>query len=151
MAHWNADAFDNDQWAQLTRPTANFAEMGPCVRVHATAHTGYELKYDNGNKYMTRRVAGSGTTLASYNSGGVSTDDVMRFEVVGTTLTPKLNGVVDSDLGAQTDSSIASGSGGLFGYADSTGATGDDWSAGNMAAGGLSIPVAFYHYMHNAG
>src|SRR5262249_8343954 len=75
--------------------------------------------------------------LAS-TAAGLTDQDVMRLEVSSTTLTPKINGSLDSVLGAQTDSAIASGAAGICGFETGAGVTGDDWLADNLGSGASS-------------
>jgi hypothetical protein len=151
-AHWNADAFDNDQYAEGV--ATGFAgndgiAIGLAVRCHASADTYYGFygdSYSGSGSYLFKMVSGTwtqiGDTGANWEDG-----DTVWLEVEGTTLTPKVNGSTDPDIGAQTDSSIASGSAGLSGYNDGAANLIDDWEGGNLGAGpgGISIPVVIWH------
>ena len=70
-AHWNADTFAADQYAQVTLPatgTFNDAERGPAVRCAASGATYYGLYYSTGNLgslWRVKVVSGTWTELAS--------------------------------------------------------------------------------------
>ena len=151
-AHWNADSFNNDQYAELTliASVGPAVFIGPAVRCAASGGTYYGFYVSTAEKYLFKMVSGSFTTLASSSSNIPGANDVLRIEASGTTITPKVNGTTDSDLGAQTDSAISSGSAGICGYGSSSGTRGDDFEGGNVAAGGISVPVA-YHQLKQQG
>lgn len=139
-AHWNADSFNNDQYAQATVSAIGsgfFIGLG--VRESASGATYYGIYYDNGVGQLFKNVAGTWTQLGS-NSVGVSSSDVLRLEAAGTTITPKKNGATTGTPGAQTDSSISSGFAGLSCWGNSTGSRVDDWQGGNLGGGGPSGP-----------
>jgi hypothetical protein len=110
--------------------------------VAAAAHTGYNYCGHSTQKYLYKYVAGSQTTLTSTTSAGFSVSDDVRIETEGTTITPVLNGSTDSDLGAQTDSSISSGSAGVGGFSDTSSNRIDDWEGGNLAGAGETLSIA---------
>lgn len=132
-AHWNADTFDDDQYAEATYVAgqALFA-TGIAVRCHASAATYYGFYIDpfsGTNSYLFKQVAGSWTQIGS-NIGNPATSSVIRLEAEGTTLR-----VIDdgSTIRTSTDSSISSGYAGVAGYGDTTGARIDNWEGGNLA------------------
>jgi hypothetical protein len=60
------------------------------------------------------------------------------------------DGSEDTDLGAQTDSAIASGDAGVAGYGDATDIRLDDWEGGNLAAAAAvadAMPMAMRYQM----
>lgn len=139
-AHWNADAFNADQYAQLTLTALTSAvQIGPGVRMHASADTYYGF-YTDGVAYtqVVKMVGGTWTSLAESGPHG-SVGQVWRIEVSGTTITPIVNGSTHA-MGAVTDSSISSGSAGIIGFHTGTGTRGDDWEGGNL--GGTPPPTA---------
>lgn len=140
-AHWNADAFNNDQYAQviLVAVAAN-QWRGAAVRCHASTANYYGYYGSSADKLLFKLVSGSWTQIGSAGSAG-AVNDILRLEVSGTTLTPKLNGVTDSAIGAQTDSAIASGSAGIAGYGTQTTARLDDWEGGNLGAAADFPPI----------
>jgi len=136
LAHWNADAFADNQYAQL-KLTAGVASVyiGPAVRVAASAHTGYFCRAANNgassNILMYKVVAGSHTQLGTTYAFTWVDNKILYIEASGTSITCKLDGV--SVVGPITDGDIASGSGGITGY-DNGATYGDDWEAGNLSA-----------------
>ena len=141
-AHWNADSFDNDQYAQITVVALSAAELwnfiGVSVRAHASAATFYTFFGGSDGTYLYKQVAGSENQIGSV-AAAVSVNDVLKLTVSGTTLTPNKNGSTTGTPGAQTDSSIASGYAGLGGYSGDSGARtntrGDSWEGGNLSTG----------------
>jgi len=133
-AHWNADSFNNNQYAQA-KVTARSASgvVGAAVRCHASAATYYGYYTDSGASYLFKMVAGSWTQLGS-NAAALAVNDIIRIEANGTTITPKKNGSTTGTPGAQTDSAIASGYAGLSGYGNQTTARVDNFEGGNLAA-----------------
>lgn len=139
-AFWNADSFNNDQYAKVTL-IAELATpaVGPAVRcAGAGVATYYGLYNVTGGIYMFKMVAGTwtqlGTTIAS-----AAVNDVLKLSVSGTTLTYNLNGV---DRTTRTDSAIASGKAGVCGFDDNTGARMDNWEGGDIGGGATGQPTA---------
>lgn len=132
LAHWNADAFNADQYSQGTVVTQAGVVIGVAVRVHASAHTGYTLNVEAGNTTYFQKFVGGTETL--FDSGtGVANSSVLRIEASGTTITPLDDGATPAGLVAsQTDSAIASGSAGVSGYDDGTTTRLDNWEGGNL-------------------
>jgi len=98
--HWNADVFDNGQYAQAVAVAVAASNWrGPAVRCHASDATYYGYYGDTTTKFMFKSVAGTWTQIGS-TGGATSVNDVLRLEVSGTTLTPKINGALDSAVGA---------------------------------------------------
>jgi hypothetical protein len=156
FAHWNADSFDNDQYAEADVPASitpgDYQIIGVAVRCAASAVTAYCYSGCVGFSYLARVVAGTATTIADNGDGFDATDEI-RLEANGTTVTPILNGSTDSSLGAQTDATIASGYAGVCSWQETGNTTRrnsrvDNWEGGNLGAAGISIPVAMHHYMH---
>jgi hypothetical protein len=137
IAHWNADAFNADQYAQGTvvAYTGDWVATGVSVRCAASGETAYTVLYFHAPwKELGKYNATVYTSLASHDAL-IAVNDIVRLEVSGTTITPKVNGVTDADLGAQTDAALASGSAGVAGNSDTTAARLDSWSGGNLSAG----------------
>lgn len=148
LCHWNADAFDANQYAQVTMTAAgDYLYGGPAVRVHATDHTGYCIAADNSDGiFLSKVIDGDYTELAAYAAADAG--DVLRLEVSGTTLTVKKNG---GTLGTVVDSDISTGSGGLYGYwVDGLNRTDmrlDSFEAGNLAAAAIQPPRTMHQFM----
>lgn len=126
-------SWPNDQYSQvqLTTNVANSGTSSGCmVRISATTATFYTASIINGNLVLSKVVAGSFTSLATV-SYSFTNGDVMLFQVVGTTLSCYMNGVLKTTT---TDSSITSGFPGIF-MQTNTGTTGnvnsDNWSGGS--------------------
>ncbi len=129
-ANWTGDTFDNDQYSEGTITSlASGTYVGVLVRSNSSS-TYYGYYTDSGDAaYLFKMVAGSWTELGS--GGVLSATDTMRLEANGTTLTPKVNGSLDSDVGAQTDSAISSGDAGVTGYNNDSSYI-DDWTGDNL-------------------
>jgi len=146
-AHWNADSFDADQYAELTINAVTIGGflIGPAVRCHASAATWYEYYANSTEAYLASVVAGSWAQIGSAGDAW-SASDVARLEISGVdpgTLTPYINDVEDSSVGgAQTDSDIDSGYAGIAGYSGSTTSRGDNWEGGNLAGGPADLTIS---------
>ena len=139
-AHWTADAFANDHYAKGTISNiANASYVGLAVRAASgSTYTFYDYNGDGADgSYMSKYVSGSYTALGS--AGAVFTTSLaIELHVSGTTITPKRGGST-ADIGAQTDSSIASGSAGISGYGTATGSRLDNWEGGNIGSAAASV------------
>lgn len=143
LAGWNADSFDDDQYAEATVDAlASDIWIGLAVRcdVSTPEDDGYCWNSSTAYSWLGKLIDGVETQLG--NDGGAwGAAEVCRLEASGTTLTPMIDGSEEDPPGAQTDASLASGAAGVSGYGDSSLAQIDDWEGGNLAAG-ISIPVA---------
>lgn len=128
--YWNASTFPNNQYSQIE--LLNFDSItryqGVAVRMDVSSDTYYLYYASNAWRIVAKIVDGIYTSIGAYASSGVI--GTYKLEASGTTLTPYLNGSLDSDVGAQTDSSIASGSAGISAYGQRVVHTFDNWSAG---------------------
>jgi hypothetical protein len=141
-AHWNADSFNADQYAEATISAIGAARyIGVSVRNAASAATFYSWVGDSGDaSYLSKYVAGSYTDLGSGNT--FSASNVIRLEAEGTTITPYINGSTTGTPGAQTDSAISSGSAGVGGAGGSAYVSRiDDWQGGNLRSGQFGAVV----------
>jgi predicted GH43/DUF377 family glycosyl hydrolase len=121
-ALWNANAFTNDQWAEvLATPsggvnTGNNAFYGVCLRA-ASNDTFYGLQMNFGTTAsglnIFKVVSGTFTSLTVATWATGTNPYLMRGEVTGTTINMYLNGVLALTA---TDSSIASGSAGVWAF-----------------------------------
>lgn len=122
-------SWPDDQWAQIDRTVlATNGYMGPSVRVSETGSYNYIVKSDHRGIYKI--VGDTATELGSVliATGAVTA----KLEIVGTTLFPYIDGVLDSDSGSQTDASLSSGSAGIVGWGTYTADRSDNWEGGDM-------------------
>lgn len=138
-AHWNADSFNADQYASGTISNAGGNPVGPAVRCHTSSASYYGLYGDLSALYMFKYISPTWTQKGS-SGGACATNDTLKLEISGTTLTPYKNGGTISPPGAQTDSSIASGYAGITGYSSGTSQRFDTWEGGNL--GGAAVEGA---------
>lgn len=131
-ATWNANTFNNDQYAQVTAAaatgTGHFA--GVSVRGSTAAFTMTSIVWDSTDAYVSTWVAGSQTVVAG-PIAAPTTGQVVRIEAQGTTLRIYYDGV----LGGRTYTPAnmqSSGRPGMDGYNNSNTVRIDDWSAGNL-------------------
>ncbi len=151
---WNADAFNDDQYAFLTVTllTASLF-IGPAVRCSNSAATYYLYYWDNNDRYFAKMVAGTFTDLVTPQTGVTNnTGDVLRLEASGTTITALVNGVQDGSF-STTDASIASGDGGLCGWGQAFGSdtSGDTWEAGNLGGGTPTLDQEGFRWRNDDG
>lgn len=141
MAHWQGSSFANDQYAQATVAAIGSAgSIGVAVRcASGTTATGYVFYSDMYLSYLFKYVAGSFTQIGSTGQA-FAAGDVIRLEVIGTTLRPLINGSLWNQ-GEKTDSSISSGYAGIGGYGNSTTSRIDDWSGGDISTA-ISVNVS---------
>lgn len=129
MAHWNADAFSDDQYSEVVIASILSTRYpGAAVRVDASANTGYFCFENTTTLYLRKIIAGSETQLSSIAVTGAN-GDTIRLEVSGTSLSCYQNSVLK--LGPTSDSAIASGSSGIAVF--SSGSI-DSWEGGNLSS-----------------
>ena len=136
LAHWNADTFANDQYAQATVISLDAGgKNGVAVRVAASAGDGYALEFDTSTIKIVRLDAGVITELGASFTIPSSTDKI-RLEISGTILDYLLDtGSGFVSQGTRTDSTFSSGSAGVAGRGNTGSALIDDWEGGDLAAG----------------
>lgn len=132
VAFWNADSFGNNQFSQATIVSVSSSVNYVGIAVRCAVNTGYVFFTDgasgSGHSEISRLSGGTFTTIKAI-AATFATNDVIRLEVSGTTLSLYKNaGLVDT----ATDSNITSGAAGIYGYANGQG---DTWSADNLAGG----------------
>lgn len=132
-AFWNADTFPDDQWSQITVSAVTNDWVGVAVRASGTgaARNFYSFRATSSSNSpeweIFKEVAGVYTSLVTGNTpAGVVNGDVMKLVVQGTTLTGYINGTAVTPTA--TDSSLTSGSAGIYEYGSSPGLT--TWSGG---------------------
>lgn len=128
-------SFPDDQWAQITftqTETASGAQAGVALRVATGAATLYRIVVDgSGNFEIGRFISGSHTTIDTFTSS-VANGDVLRAEIVGSTIKVYING---TQVRSVNDSNISSGAPGMAFSgtgAPSTNTKMDDFSAGDF-------------------
>jgi hypothetical protein len=134
LAYYNAVTWPNDQYSQCTITNLGSSpnDIGPAVRVGASGTNAYCFYYDNGIFYLFKIVAGTVTVLQQVG-GTLAIYDVLRLEVLGTTLTAKRNG---TQILTATDSDLASGNAGLNGFGGASSPQhAAPWSGGSLIAG----------------
>lgn len=154
-AYWASDSFANDQYAQITMVSSNTGaneRLGVILRGGSgneaflirfrttTATRDFECYYWNSSG--TRIQIGTAYTPSeAFNNG-----DTMRLEIVGTTITLKL----DFGSGFVTETTFdgssgpSSGAAGVYIVSGTGNTTGDDWEGGDLAAGGVGNPWYYY-------
>lgn len=125
---WTADSFPNDQYSQATFiAEQTWWGTGIITRGSTTAQTCYYAVFQSGAVYFSKFVNGTFTDIGSA-SMSISSGDVMRLTSIGTTHTVYRNG---TQVAQWTDSSIASGSAGI--YCGGPNSIADTWSGGATA------------------
>lgn len=137
----NTQSWSNDQYSEITLKNSSMGALDySAVTVRASGTAGssnrYECMADGGGSdaRLRKLVTGSYTNLDT-DSVAFATNDVIRLEVTGTSLTCKKNGAT---ILTGTDSDLASGSPG-FGTPFNGGghdSQWDDWSGGDLGGGG---------------
>lgn len=137
MGCYSAVAAPNDGYAEVTVGTLleNNTDqgVGPMYRASRTVQTAYFVQ---GNTVQARfyKVVNGTFTQLGVDGPAVTTGDVIRITVSGTTITITQNGIVTMG-GPVTDASIASGDAGMFGAPSSGNNTVSLWSFGDLNAG----------------
>lgn len=138
-AFYNAVAFPNDQYSQITMASAESGGGGqgggPGVRM-ATSKNYYRLVGDKAastNWELAKKVAGTytqiGTATQSWSDG-----DTIYIEIKGTQIVTKKNG---TGFGSwATDSSLANGKAGITYSSTSSTWACDNWEGGDFAVAG---------------
>jgi len=130
LAHWNADTFSDNQYAQITVTGAGLT-VGVGVRMAASAATGYVfLIEDSSRMSINRWLAGTSVRIGTQiNTPIPAVGQVLRLEVTGHTLIGKVNGVTRVTA---SDSQIGSGWAGIIGVLNGATVLLDDWEGGDL-------------------
>lgn len=133
LCHWEGDTFNNNQYSQIVISAVVAAYRGPACRVASgtSTETGYGFYGSNNNTYLFKIVTATWTQLGS-TTAAVALNDVMKLTANGTTITPNKNGSTTGTPGAQTDSSISSGYGGMCGYSTDNTTRADNYEGGDV-------------------
>jgi hypothetical protein len=144
MVWGGAGTFTADQYSEATLVSSAAGTRYVGVVVRGTTGTTsatknyYYFRCSSTACILGKFVAGTNTTIATGNSPGTF-PVTARLEVVGTTLTPKINGSTPPGMSASyTDPDLSTGNPGVVASSASNAATLDDWSAGNL--GGTTPP-----------
>lgn len=139
FAFWDADTFDDDQYSEATAVALNASgHYWAAVVIRCSTndtcwmYTGAIKNGDYGGKELNKWVDGTVTYVENIYTVGWSVNDVIRIEADGDTITPYLNGSIDTDLGAVADGGINSGAAGIGGYGNTNDTRVDDWEGGNL-------------------
>lgn len=133
----------NDQFAQMTIAALSLTHMALYVRLTGDGGnnpaTGYKVGPNpnsaGNNSYRLYKVDG---TLLAASATIAAVSDVVNLEIVGTTITVRVNGSILSDL-TTTDATHASGNPGL--YIDDVVGKFSTWSAGSVTSGSAGGPL----------
>lgn len=135
VAHWSADTFANDQYAQGVWGTVIANPSSACVDVRISGSGTlkyYEFAASTGG-FANGLAYYDGTTWNTLTlTGGIANGDTMRISAVGTALTVTING--GATFTSATDANIASGFPGIHIYDEGATASVDDWLGGPIAA-----------------
>jgi hypothetical protein len=133
-AFWSANLFANDQFAEFSVTTSNGSGpvFSPAVRL--TSSGGYQCAFKSGIHNATGIYKTTGTSSTLLSAGvtqTVTSGDVLRCEVQGTTITQYYNGAA---LQAASDTTYTTGAPGFVNYSNATAASISihNWSGGNL-------------------
>ena len=142
-----AGTFTDNQYAQITlAKLAATSYAGVCVRAN-TSGTGYILAVASNEYYLVKRVSFSFVLMRAAGRT-FNTNDILRLEVSGTTLTAKQNGTA---FWTATDSDIPSGNPGVSAWSKSASnfSAGDDWEGGDLVTTTLqNFQYDWPHQLH---
>jgi hypothetical protein len=134
ISYYTALSLQADQFVEMRVSTAPGSDnLGMCMRCSGTGASfqGY-LVFVKNTEYDIYRVAGATPTFTAISGGNAGTfaaGDIIRGDVVGTSIRFYQNGTL---LKTVSDSNYSSGQPGL--YINNTVAIADDWNAGNIVA-----------------
>jgi hypothetical protein len=128
LAFWDADVFDDDQYAEVVYINDAGYWGGPVVRAAATR--GYWARTENSTTITLYRIDSSVSfnLLQTIGSLTISSGDVIRIEAEGTTIRVYQNGIQRGT--DQVDATYSSGSAGIASYTNN--AWLDDFEADNL-------------------
>jgi hypothetical protein len=136
-----AGTFSNDQYSQATLiSTSNTARYaGVLVRGTAGTTTGTKNFYffycSSSQCAAGKYVAGTVTNFFSGVAHGQTLPTTIRIEVLGTTISYKVNGTTPAGMSPVTDSSLTTGKPGVFSSSGTAGGSViDDWASGDVTA-----------------
>jgi len=128
----NSESYNADQWAQtVVESTGGGTPCGPAVRCSLSAATGYAIYVSgSGTIELVKVISGVQTPLATA-SVPYAAGKVVTLVAQGTTISAFFDGNMVCQV---TDSSIASGSAGLYSYGSGSSSLGvqKNFAAGNV-------------------
>jgi hypothetical protein len=147
-ALWTADSFEDDQYAAVTltlvhncASNSSGDSLGGGIGVAlrgASGGDGYFVCGANNRTIVVARISGVDTVLYD-DTPSWSDGDVLRAQVVGSTITVFRNDTQVAEVDA-SESAIASGHAGMFFLGGNFGTLRlDDWSAGTVTTGANDI------------
>ena len=132
-AYWNANSFANDQYSQATvLHAAGTGSGGSGVTVRWVNGVGGYAATFHGSTWDIRFLYSNGNaTLLTSGSGTFADNDVIKLQIIGSTLTLFQNG---TSIGTTTDTTYVSGHPGMYDVSYALTSFLDDWSGGNVTA-----------------
>jgi hypothetical protein len=129
-----------DQYCQITFGSTPAASSwyGACARV-TSGGSCYAVVHNGGTVYIYELTNGPNFAELGNFAASFVAADVLRIEVIGTTITAKKNGAV---IGSRTDATITSGEPGMYGYIDVTTDGIVGFEAGDIGGGAAAPPHA---------
>lgn len=141
-SYWNAGAFANDQYSEIVvgqTPGGTFDSLGLAVRISAAGENYYYTWNPLGKIEIWKNVGGTFSAVDQTVTSTVQAGDVLRLEAEGTTLRVIHNG---STIITKTDTSLSSGSAGIYGYCNLyTDCSADSWAGGDLGAAPAGQPT----------
>lgn len=138
-SYWSADSFGDDVFAQATVKKLPSGSTYVGVAVRHTSSQCYLARWTSSQLRLTKWFSGVFTTLGT-DAAAPSVNDVVRIEAVGSSISVYLNGSLA--IGPVTDTDLTTGPPGVFGSDGGDGSAQlDDWSGGDLSAGGGFIPA----------
>lgn len=133
----NGITFADDQYSEATVLGLHGSRgIGVACRIDSdTFHDdGYLFECRTGATQLASMVTGTTSQLSSAST--IATNDVIRIEAEGTTITAYINGSTTNAPAATTNSDHSGGVGGLCAYGRQNSAQVDDLDTGDIDAGG---------------
>lgn len=136
---WNAESFSGDQFGEATvsaNTSSGSRDVGPAVRCQGVGSGSYYGFYGyNVESFLFRMNEGTFTELSSF--GDFDLNDVVRIEMIGSTVQGMINGVIVD--GPSEDSTHIGGAVGVCSFGSLADLQRiDDWSGGSLSRGTAS-------------
>jgi len=129
FAAYTGVSFANDHYAEVSIPVGSASTFkGPAVRLSGSGASRNAYFFNSGSgPGIYKQVSGTQTFLVAGTAP--ASGDIVRLEVIGTTLNYYLNGTLNATT---TDGSLASGSAGIWIFDNAASATVDDFNAADV-------------------